>query len=197
MIEIRHRFTDEIIVSGDYCSIKEACEKNKADLRGAYLWQANLHEADLRGANLHKADLQQADLHEANLWQADLRGANLRGTDLHETDLWEADLRGIKNYSAHHEIFQEVIRQQKVETFTDKEWGCIGQICIHRLCWDTIKKRFNKTALSVFKKLSKVGFNEWEKEYNKINSPVAIFIGHNKRFQSAMYMSHRGTDRRG
>jgi hypothetical protein len=94
-----------------------------------------------------------------------LRGAYLRGADLRGADLQGAYLRGAKNYSGHHSFFQEVTRQQKVETFTTEEWACIGQICIHSLCWDSIKKRFDKTAMSVFKKLSKVGFDEWEKVY--------------------------------
>ena len=60
-----------------------------ADLRGANLRGANLWDADLRGANLRDADLRDADLRGANLWGADLRGANLRGANL-----WDADLRG-------------------------------------------------------------------------------------------------------
>ena len=51
----------------------------RADLRGADLCQANLHEANLSGADLYQADLRGANLHEANLYQA-----NLRGADLHE-----------------------------------------------------------------------------------------------------------------
>jgi hypothetical protein len=82
-----------------------------------------------------------------------------------EANLREAYLREAKNYSEHHDFFQEVIRQQEVETFTANEWVCIGQICIHSLCWGSIKKRFGKTAMGVFKKLSKVGFDEWEKVY--------------------------------
>ena len=89
---------------------------------------------------------------------ADLRGANLGG----------ADLREAKGYLNSHSFLQEVIRQQKVETFTDKEWVCIGHICIQRLCWKSIKNRFDKTAMRVFKKLSKVGFDEWEAKYISI-----------------------------
>ncbi len=54
----------------------------KADLRGADLYGANLCEADLRGA----------DLYGANLCEADLRGANLYEANLCEADLCEADL---------------------------------------------------------------------------------------------------------
>ena len=82
-----------------------------------------------------------------------------------EADLRGAYLRGAKGYSESHVFFQEVVRQQKSDIFTIGEWGIIGQICIHELCWGSIKKRFNKKALKIFKKLSKVGFTEWEDKY--------------------------------
>lgn len=70
----------------------------KADLRGAYLRNANLCAADLRGAdlrnaNLRYADLSDADLRNANLRNADLRDADLRGANLRDADLRDADLR--------------------------------------------------------------------------------------------------------
>ena len=159
-IEIKSRFTDKIIISGKYTSIKDCLEKNKG--------------ANLRGANLRGANLQGADLRGANLWIANLRGANLRGADLRGANLRGAYLRGAKNYSESHTFFQEVIRQQKVDTFTTKEWSIIGQIIIHTLCWDTIKKRFNKSAMGIFKKLSKVGFEEWEKKYKGVKWALSI-----------------------
>ena len=85
------------------------------------------------------------------------RGADLRG----------ANLKGAINYANSHDFFQEIVRIQDSKLFTGKEWVCVGQICIHTLCWDSIKKRFDKTAMSVFKKLSKVGFNEWEIRYKE------------------------------
>ena len=96
------------------------------------------------------------------------RGADLGGADLRGANLGGADLREAKGYLNSHSFFQEVIRQQKVETFTDEEWVCIGHICIQRLCWKSIKNRFDKTAMRVFKKLSKVGFDEWEAKYISI-----------------------------
>ena len=57
-IEIKNRFTNEIIISGEAKNIKEFLEKNKkANLRGANLLGANLWGANLRGANLWGADL--------------------------------------------------------------------------------------------------------------------------------------------
>ena len=102
---------------------------------------------------------------DANLRYSNLRYSDLGGSDLRYSNLRYSDLSGIKNYSEHHTIFQEVVRQQKIDTFTQKEWSIIGQIIVHRLCWDSIKKRFNKSAMGIFKKLKKVGFDEWEEKY--------------------------------
>jgi len=66
----------------------------RADLRGAYLQDANLQRADLRGANLQRADLQDADLQDANLRGAYLQDANLQRADLQDANLQGADLRG-------------------------------------------------------------------------------------------------------
>ena len=59
-IKIKDRYTEKIILCGEYESIKNCIEKN----RGANLEGANLGGANLRGANLEGANL---------------RGANLRG----------------------------------------------------------------------------------------------------------------------
>ena len=163
MIEIKNRYTDEIMLSGEYESIKNCLEKNKdthlrgADLGGAYLRDADLRGADLRGAHLRGADLGGADLRGAHLRDADLRGAYLR----------DADLRGAKNYVDSHDIFKEIIRRQPVKTFTNPEWSIIGQILVHTLCWDSIKKRYGKKIMPLFKKLSKIGFDEWENYYKE------------------------------
>ena len=139
-IEIKSRFdSKKVLVSGKYENIKECLEKNRdADLRDAYLQGAYLRDAYLQGAYLQGADLR------------------------------DAYLQGAKGYLDSHDFFQEVVRQQKIDTFTQKEWSIIGQIIIHKLCWDTIKKRFNKSAMGIFKKLSKVGFGEWEEKYKEI-----------------------------
>ncbi len=65
---------------------------SEADLRGAYLREANLREAYLRGADMSWADLRGAYLREANLSEADLRGADLSGADLRGAYLREANL---------------------------------------------------------------------------------------------------------
>jgi hypothetical protein len=193
-IEIKKRFTDEVMLSGKYESVKDCLEKNRganlrgaylrgaylggadlegaylrgADLEGAYLEGADLEGAYLEGAYLEGADLRGANLEGAYLGGAYLRGANLRGAYLGGADLRGAYLGGAKNYSESHDFFQEIVRRQPIKTFTDKEWVYIGQIVIHKLCWGTIKRRFDKTAEKVFKKLSKIGFDEWEKRHKEV-----------------------------
>ena len=101
----------------------------------------------------------------ASLGGAYLEGADLRGADLRGAYLGGADLRGVKNYLNSRDIWIEIIRRQPTKDFTDKEWSIIGQIITHKLCWDSIKKRYGKKIMPIFKKLSKLGFDEWEKYY--------------------------------
>ena len=61
-IEIKNRLNDQIILCGEYESIKDCLEKN----RGANLQDAYLQGANLRGANLRDAYLQDAYLRGAN-----------------------------------------------------------------------------------------------------------------------------------
>ena len=82
-IEIKNRFSGEIIICGKYESIKDCLEKNKrANLSGADLFGANLSGANLSGADLSGADLFGANLFGADLFGADLSGVNLSGADL-------------------------------------------------------------------------------------------------------------------
>ena len=75
-------------------AFKEKANLRGADLYGANLGGSNLGGADLYGADLRGADLRGADLYGANLRGADLRGADLYGADLRGADLYGADLRG-------------------------------------------------------------------------------------------------------
>ncbi len=138
LIEIKNRYTDKVIICGEYESIKDCLEKN-------------------RGANLGGANLGGANLRDAYLGGANLGGAYLGG----------ANLGGAKNYVNSHDFWAEIIRRQKLETFTEKEWAIIGQVIIHKLCWESIVKRYGKKIMPIFKKLSKCGFGEWEIEYKK------------------------------
>jgi len=215
---------NKIIVCGQYESIKDCLEKNRAsdlfgaDLSGAYLYRADLSGVDLSGVDLSRADLCGANLSRADLCGADLSGAYLSGADLYRADLSEAYLSradlcgaylsgaylsraylcgadlcganlsgadlsganlsganlseaylfGVKNYVNSHDVFAEIIRRCKVENFTTAEWAIIGVINVHRICWDTIKSRYGKKAMPIFKKLTKEGFSEWEKNYKEV-----------------------------
>jgi uncharacterized protein YjbI with pentapeptide repeats len=65
-IQIKNRFTDEIIFESTKTTYKEAVEE--AISRNANLWNAKLENTNLRNADLWNADL----------WNADLRNADLR-----------------------------------------------------------------------------------------------------------------------
>lgn len=107
-IEIRNR-QGEIIISGEYDSIKSAAEANSqclenadlkdADLSNAMLGRANLSNAYLSGADLtctelDGAVLNNANLHEAFLEHADLREAELNNADLSDTYCGNAFIDG-------------------------------------------------------------------------------------------------------
>ena len=77
----------------------ERANLRDANLYGADLYGANLYGADLYGANLSVAGLRYANLSGANLRYANLSGANLRdanlyGADLYGANLYDADLYG-------------------------------------------------------------------------------------------------------
>ena len=173
-IEIKNRYTDEIMLCGEYESVKDCLEKNRkanlseADLSGAYLSEADLSRAYLSGANLYGANLSRANLSRADLSGANLSEADLSGAYLYGADLSGADLSGAKNYVSCHVFWLEIIRRQKIEIFTEKEWAIIGQVFTHRLCWESIKKRYGKKIMPIFKKLSEIGFGEWSDKYSGI-----------------------------
>ncbi len=104
-IEIKHRFTNEVIHSFDG-TIKECVEdavKKGISLAYANLVSANLDSADLRSADLRLANLESADLRLANLRSANLESADLRLADLRSANLYSANLRSANLYSANLE----------------------------------------------------------------------------------------------
>ena len=190
-IEIISQITGRILIHGEYASIRECLEKNEgahleganlgganlgdAYLEGAYLRRANLEGAHLEGAYLRRANLEGtylggAHLEGAHLGGAYLEGAHLEGAHLEGAYLRGAHLEGAKNYQDNHDFFAEVVRRQKVEIFSQAEWAAIGQIVIHRLCWETIKKRFSSVMPEIFQKCADAGFGEWLTHWNSIES---------------------------
>ena len=97
MIQIKNRFTGEVICEGETVAKAAAANLRYANLRSANLRYADLRSADLsyanlHSANLHSADLHSADLHSANLCSADLSSADLRSANLHYANLRYANL---------------------------------------------------------------------------------------------------------
>jgi uncharacterized protein YjbI with pentapeptide repeats len=100
-IDIRSRFTGEILFSHE-------CENNTIAITllaavelKAYLYGANLRGANLRGAYLEGANLIGAYLEGAYLGGAYLEGANLMGAYLEGAYLGGANLRGAYLYGAY------------------------------------------------------------------------------------------------
>jgi len=101
MIQIKNRYTGEIILEGEFETLAGLINANpSADLRYADLRSADLGSADLRYANLRYADLRSADLRYADLRSADLSSADLRSADLRSADLRSANLRSADLRSA-------------------------------------------------------------------------------------------------
>ncbi|WP_353930132.1 pentapeptide repeat-containing protein [Okeanomitos corallinicola TIOX110] len=67
---------------------------SRAELSRTYLWQSNLSNAYLIAAKLIQADLRGADLSGANMIRTDLRGADLSNANLQDADLSRVDLSG-------------------------------------------------------------------------------------------------------
>jgi hypothetical protein len=87
-IEIKNRFNGEVLLCGEYESIKDCLEKNTGtNLSGANLAGANLAWTNLSGANLSWTNLSGANLSWANLSWTNLSGANLCGEKLTKNPL--------------------------------------------------------------------------------------------------------------
>jgi hypothetical protein len=93
-IEIKSRFTGAVVLQGEYESLIDCLEKNRAEnLSSIDLSGAQLGGIDLHGAKLCSADLQGANMTGAILDCADLRHANLDSTILAHASLCGAMLR--------------------------------------------------------------------------------------------------------
>ena len=99
VISIVHKFTGKVLFSLVAQTIKDvviAAVKQRVDLYGANLSDANLRSADLYGANLSGANLSDANLRSADLHGANLSGANLSDANLRSANLSDANLYGAK-----------------------------------------------------------------------------------------------------
>ena len=157
-IEIKSRYDESVIYSGEFDSLKSAlveAVKVKANLYGANLGDANLRDADLGGANLYGADLR-----GANLYGANLRCANLYGANLGDADLGGADLGGANLYGAN---LGDGIIIQLGPLGSRKDYliaiACKGKTEIHAGC-------FRGTLKALREKVEKThGGNQYGQEY--------------------------------
>ncbi len=95
--EIKNRFTDQIIYSGEYPSIAALVEqavRAGVDLTDASLPGVNLAGAVLSGARLIRADLRRVSLVRADLTGAKLTDATLSSADMTGAILYKANLAG-------------------------------------------------------------------------------------------------------
>ena len=165
-IEIKHRWTNACLWSGEVeeqgsaaenigAAVKAAlaggadlggADLGDADLGGADLHGADLGGANLRGANLRGADLHGADLGDANLRGADLGGANLRGADLRSADLGGADLRGKKIQALR--AFAGLYKYQVWAYVLEDGTPCVRMGCLYKTVseWDVVTIRESNTG---------------------------------------------------
>ena len=143
LIEIKHILTNEIIVSGDYENIIEACQKNKdklafADLERAHLERANLEHANLEHAHLERAHLEFAHLEHVNLERAHLEHANLN---------WQS-----------HQLLSQILLNNSGDNLQKIQFAGLVRISFQlNWCWDDFKKlelpqKIKQWAIEVFKK---------------------------------------------
>ena len=100
--------------------LKEILDNHR---RWVYNHDGIKERANLRDANLYGADLCNANLRDANLYGADLRGADLYGADLRGADLRDANLRGLNGNFRHVKSLQT---EKYCITYTSKviQIGC-------------------------------------------------------------------------
>ena len=130
-IQIKNRFSDEIIFEYKCNTMKDCIEKaisKKVNLRDAYLRDADLEMADLEGADLEEADLRGAYLRDANLEMVNLVRANLR-----EADLKGANLKGANLVRANLDFSCMSFHCNHLKPKTDRKLRV--QLCYHLASW--------------------------------------------------------------
>ena len=121
MIAIKHRYTDTTLCEFDVETVKQATEKGKANLDGAYLYGANLRGANLDGAYLYGANLDGANLDGAYLYGANLGGAYLYGANLDGEKLTKSPLviTGLRYWC----LISDGYMRLGCKRFTHEEWA--------------------------------------------------------------------------
>ena len=84
MIQIKNRYTNEVIYTSEKLTLKETVEE--AIKNGINLSYVDLRYADFRYADLRNADLRNADLSYADLSYADLSYVSFRNADLSDAN---------------------------------------------------------------------------------------------------------------
>ena len=98
------------------------------------------------------------------------QGAYLGDANLSCAYLNGAYLSGIKSYAQSHDIFAQLVRDNLTK-FSVAEQAIAFRIVGLRLCWQSIRKEYGKKIVPVFRKLDKLGWGEYLKEWNA-NTPA-------------------------
>lgn len=158
-----------------YNSIIEAVSLDSQSLIGSCIKNLDLSDRsftgiDFTGANLSWTNFTNSDLLGGTFRGANLTGANLTGANIHIANFEGANFRntildGIKNYSTNRIIFLELIKRLGLNNLSKSQLARICEVMIESLCYNNIIEKFGKKPLAVFKKLSKIGFSEYEEKY--------------------------------
>ena len=154
----------------DYESIIEAASLDSKSLIGSCIKNLDLSNKsftgiDFTGVNFTNSNLLGVTFCGANLSWTNLTGANIHIANFEGTNFRETVLDGIRNYSTSHIIFLELIKRLGLDHLSKSQLAGICKIMMYKNCYNTIIIKFGQKPLAVFKKLSKIGFSEYEKKY--------------------------------
>jgi uncharacterized protein YjbI with pentapeptide repeats len=140
LVEIKKRFSNEIILAGEYENIRDAVEKNKSNLRfsdlsNSDLSNSNLSNSNLRYSNLSNSNLSNSNLSCSDLSCSDLSCSDLSGSDLSGSDLSGSDLSGSNLNWQSHDLIAEILLRSAGDDYEKR--SIAGLILISRdWCWD-------------------------------------------------------------
>lgn len=133
LVEIRNRFTGEVIASGK--TLIEAVECYKDDLCGASLFCGSFRGAHLRRASFRDANVRYADFGGAELPGADFRGAGIYYANFKGAYLRDANFRGAKLNWQSHDLMAEILRQAAGDDIDKIKIAGLVLLCRDK-CWD-------------------------------------------------------------